>query len=64
MTTVIFQEWLKKINNKFKSENRNVLLFMDNFSGHQIEAYSNIKIVFFHPILSILPIHPIPNTIS
>ncbi|RMZ97951.1 hypothetical protein BpHYR1_004160 [Brachionus plicatilis] len=29
----IFDEWLIKINNQFKSENREILLFFDNFSS-------------------------------
>ena len=47
MDNSIFKEWLCILNRKFKSENRQILLFIDNFSGHQIDEYSNIKIVFF-----------------
>ena len=34
MTDCIFREWLLKIDKYFKSLDRNVLLFLDNFSGH------------------------------
>jgi hypothetical protein len=34
MTDEIFREWLIKIDKQFKSENRKVILFLDNFSGH------------------------------
>ena len=54
MTSEIFKEWLDKLNSKFKSENRNVLLYLDNFSGHYRtdktdHNYSNIKIHFYPP---------------
>ena len=52
MTSEIFIEWLDKLNSKFKSENRKILLYLDNFSGHyrkdKVEHnYSNIKIRFY-----------------
>ena len=34
MTSEIFIEWLDKLNSKFKSETRKILLYLDNFSGH------------------------------
>jgi hypothetical protein len=50
MATILFNEWLTKINNKFKHEKRNVLLFLDNFSGQNGEYnLSNIRVQFFPP---------------
>ena len=46
MNNTNFQEWLNKINSKFKPENRMMLLLMDNFSEHKIETYSNLKLHF------------------
>lgn len=44
----IFKEWLTKWNKQLKAENRNIILFLDNFSGHMTEGlFENIKIVFF-----------------
>ena len=47
MDNKIFREWLKMLNDIFKSVNRFVIMFMDNFSGHIIDTYSNIKVVLF-----------------
>ena len=47
MTTKIFDEWLQKINTQFKSQKRNIILFVDNFSGHRQQTLSNVKIEFF-----------------
>ena len=54
MTSDIFKPWLDKLNSKFKSENRNILLYLENFSGHNRKDktdhnYSNIKIHFYPP---------------
>ena len=50
MTSNIFEDWLLTINKKFKNEKRNVLLFLDNFSGHNSKlVLSNIKLVYFPP---------------
>ena len=48
MTAAIFTEWLNIINKHFSHQNRKIILFIDNFSGHEknIEL-SNIKVVFF-----------------
>ena len=51
MTNEIFTEWLIHIDKHFKAESRNILLFLDNFSGH-IKSdlkLSNIKIQYFPP---------------
>lgn len=45
----IFESWLKEWDRKLKQEGRNVLLFLDNFSGHTSIALSQIKIKFLPP---------------
>ncbi|POW09406.1 hypothetical protein PSTT_06809 [Puccinia striiformis] len=54
MTTKISQHWLKSWNSKLKQENRNILLLLHNFSGHQVpeEGVSNIQVEFFAPNLT------------
>ena len=50
MTNDIFTEWLINADKHFKSESRNVLLFLDNFSGHKSDLnLTNIKIHYFPP---------------
>ena len=52
MTGVICQEYLLWLNNKMKAQNRHMLLFINNFSGHELgvqligglDALSNVKI--------------------
>lgn len=44
MTSVIFVDWLQKLNNKFKLQNRKIILFIDNCSSHSIITLSNIKL--------------------
>ncbi len=48
MTAKFFTEWLLKIDFQFKKENLNIILFMDNFSGHYTsvnDSLTNVKIV-------------------
>ena len=53
MTAVIFKEWLYSLDRKMKGENRNILLFLDNFSGHSPNkneapyVLTNIKLHYF-----------------
>jgi len=52
MTSKLFSEWLVKINKQFLQQNRKILLFLDNFSGHYTENnrnLTNIKIIYFPP---------------
>ena len=53
MNTEICSSWLKDLDKKMKKENRNVLLFMDNFSAHEAAAdmveLTNIQIEFLPP---------------
>ena len=48
MTSCIFDEWLNILNKKFNHENRKILLFIDNFSGHNNNEwnFSNINLIF------------------
>jgi hypothetical protein len=58
----IFFKFLKDLDNRMKRNDRKVLLFLDNFSGHSIDSdLSNVKIHFFPPnCTSVLqPIQPI-----
>ena len=51
MTSKIFVDWVKRTNQKFRFENRNVLMFVDNCSSHPDVEASNLRLVFFcHPI--------------
>ncbi|MBW0546293.1 hypothetical protein O181_086008 [Austropuccinia psidii MF-1] len=56
MTTLIFTEWLKKINGYFQRQKRKILLLLDNLSGHvnsaELTDLTNIKIHFFPPNLT------------
>ncbi len=50
MSSVLFNEWLKLINQKIKEENdRKILLIMDNAPVYKPYEYSNIEIVFLPP---------------
>ena len=55
MNAVIFKEWLIKLDKKFKNENRKIIMFLDNFSGHhdtkstETLHLTNIKLAFFPP---------------
>ena len=46
MTEVIFTEFLTDLNRKMKIAKRNIIIFMDNFSGHPDLVLSNVKIQF------------------
>ncbi|XP_062503910.1 tigger transposable element-derived protein 6-like [Corticium candelabrum] len=49
MTSDLFQSWLNTVNIKIKSENRSILLFMDNCSAHPHVIRSNVKLVLLPP---------------
>jgi len=50
MTKNLFETWLEIWNTKLASEDRKILLFLDNFLGHSVNSeLSNIKLVFFPP---------------
>ena len=47
MTSEIFVEFLNKLNNKMRLQNRNILLFLDNYPSHPAITLSNVKLVFY-----------------
>ncbi|KAL7282003.1 hypothetical protein ACG7TL_003470 [Trametes sanguinea] len=50
MTSTLFEEWLKAQDREFRRQSRNILLWVDNFSGHEIEYIpTNIRLEFFEP---------------
>lgn len=49
MTSDIFCEWLREINESFKQQKRNVLLLLDNCSSHFNIPLSNIRLLFIPP---------------
>ncbi|XP_053403566.1 tigger transposable element-derived protein 6-like [Mercenaria mercenaria] len=46
MNSYIYEEFLKSLNRKMKSQNRNILLFVDNAPSHPQVKLSNIKVQF------------------
>ncbi len=49
MTREIFSDYIKKLNNYFREQNRKILLVMNNLSGHLINEPSNIEFCFLPP---------------
>ncbi len=49
LTQLIFREYLEFINNIMISQNRKILLLIDNAPGHKISSLSNIKLVELPP---------------
>lgn len=49
MTTVIFEQWLRKFNSKMQQQNRKVLLLLDNASCHGHRAMTNVRLLFLPP---------------
>ncbi|XP_062511839.1 tigger transposable element-derived protein 6-like [Corticium candelabrum] len=49
MTSQLFENWLNKVNIKMKSEERSILLFVDNCTAHPDVVRSNVKLVFLPP---------------
>lgn len=48
LNTDIFRKIVLKFNNRMKNMNKNVLLFLDNFSAHSVDLnLSNVKLMFF-----------------
>ena len=48
MTTLIFNDVLTSFDKKMKRENRNVILFVDNFSGYQVtKKLTDTKLEYF-----------------
>ena len=55
MTEQIFREWLQRLDSEFRSQNRRILLLLDNFSGHKENKnnapfkLTNIELHFYPP---------------
>ena len=49
MTSALFMKWLERLNHKMKTEERNILLFVDRCTAHPDVEYSNVKIKFLPP---------------
>lgn len=49
MTSVIFQQWANKLNNKMRIQRRKILVFIDNCSAHPPMQLSNVKFVMLPP---------------
>ena len=47
MTSVLFQDWLKILNRQMRSQNRKILLFMDNAPSHPDVKLSNVLVKIF-----------------
>ncbi|KAG0435518.1 Tigger transposable element-derived protein 1 [Dictyocoela muelleri] len=49
MTAIEFSKCIEDLNRSFRIQNRKILMFLYNFSGHKLScAYSNIDICFLH----------------
>jgi len=49
MTAEIMEQWLRYFNADMRSQNRNVLIFLDNAACHPNIELSNMKILMLHP---------------
>jgi len=46
MTSDIFEDYLEKLNERMRQENRNIILFLDNAPVHPAPSLSNVKLIF------------------
>ena len=50
MNSEIFEEWVHKLDRKFRADDRNIALFIDNCPAHpSISNLTNVQLVFFPP---------------
>lgn len=49
MTSVLFAEWLDKLNNSMIRQNRKILMLVDNCGAHPHLVRSNVRLVFLPP---------------
>jgi hypothetical protein len=49
MTSVLWKEWLERLNSKMKNQKRHILMFVDNCSAHPNVSLTNIKLMFLPP---------------
>lgn len=57
MTSEIYEKWLVKLDKKFASQKRNILLFVDNCPAHPKDVedkLKNIKLAYFPPNMTSL----------
>ena len=48
--SVLFEEWVRKIDRKMKAANRHILLFIDNCTAHvSVTDLTNTRLIFFPP---------------
>lgn len=54
MTGEIFRDWISAWNNRLKKQDRRIVLFVDNFSGHRVDhsEITHIRLEFFSPNLT------------
>ncbi|KIY48774.1 DDE-domain-containing protein [Fistulina hepatica ATCC 64428] len=53
MTKVFFQEWIVRLDNDMRQQNRYICVTIDNFTGHDIDyTPTNINLQFFRPNLT------------
>ena len=46
MTSVIFEDWLFKLNRQYRQIKRTIIIFIDNCTVHTVPQLSNIKVIF------------------
>lgn len=49
MTTVLFEEWLLKLDRRMKVQQRKIVMFMDNCPAHGKPNLDNVRLVFMPP---------------
>ncbi|KAK3090297.1 hypothetical protein FSP39_010713 [Pinctada imbricata] len=49
VTSAVFEEWLRNVNNQMKRQKRRILLFVDNAPSHPKLKLENINLQFFPP---------------
>ena len=59
VTSALFEEWLRKLDNKMTLKKRMILLFLDNTPCHpDLELYEVLRCVSFQLILYHITINP------
>ena len=51
MTTFLWNNWLVKLDNQMKKQNKKIILLADNFSGHDISeiTLTHVRVEYFPP---------------
>jgi hypothetical protein len=49
MTTHIMTDWLQRLDQQMKTQNRKILLFLDNATSHAHLSLDNVTLIFFPP---------------